>query len=104
MKDEALLPGVQGRSGARVSATFDGREAVRKARQREDLRDLIDLLVLAFVDGLMLWWDAAHIPWLSRAATLKVMLVVSAGMAAFLLLRRLIPVLTAKRIESTWKK
>ena len=104
MKNDALLPGVQPRHGATRSTTFDGRNSVRKARFREDLRDLIDLLILGAVDSMFLAWDAAHIPGFTREATLTLMLFITGGVALFLILRRLLPLLHARRIIGTWSE
>lgn len=104
MKNHALLPGVQPKHGAARSTTYDGRHSVRRARFREDLRDLVDLIILGCVDSMFLAWDAAHIPGFTREATLTLMLFVTAGVAFFLIVRRLLPLLQARWIAGTWSE
>lgn len=103
MKEQVLLPGVSRDVARRPTPQYD-RATVNRTQQREDFRDLADLLLLAGVDVLALTWDAAHVPLLSRESTLELLLAANAVLGAFIIGRRLWPVLRARRIASTWSE
>lgn len=97
-----MLPGAGGPETAPPIARFDARTAVRRARLRADLYDLLDLAILFAVNVMFLWWEAAHVPMLSRDTSLLILLAVNGIYVISWLRTRYFPKLKARRVASTW--
>jgi len=96
-----LLPGV---NDARTppAVVFQSRTVIAKARRRAALRDVLDLLLLACVDGLFLRWPLAHVPGLDRADSLLLLLAINVMLIAYIWVMRALPRWTARRVAATW--
>ena len=97
----SLLPGV---SEVRTppAVVFRSRTVVAGARRRAAVRDVLDLLLLAGVDGLFLRWPRAHVPGLDRLDSLLLLAAVNAMLIGYIWLSRALPRWSARRVASTW--
>jgi hypothetical protein len=97
----SLLPGV---SDVRTppAVVFQSRTVIAKARRRAAARDVLDLLLLACVDGLFLRWPLAHVPGLDRADSLMLLLAINVMLIGYIWVARSLPRWTARRVASTW--
>lgn len=98
---QRTLPGV---SDDRVppAVVMSSRKVIRRARRRAAFRDVVDLVILAFVDALFVQWPDAHIPALGRESSLMVLAFMNLAMFATMWLSRAIPRWRAKRVATTW--
>jgi hypothetical protein len=96
-----LLPGVSD-AGEPTAVLVDARTTVTRARCRAAARDVVDLLLLGCVDGLFLRYPNTHVPLLTRAATLGLLLLVHAAFIASVWAARAFPRWRARRVASTW--
>ncbi len=101
MQERDLLPGVTV-AGSEPKVVCHSRAIVTRARRLALLRDLSQLLLVAVVDWLFLYWTSARIPVLSRESSLIVVLAFNAAVATHIYLVRNLPHWTARRIASTW--
>ena len=97
----SLLPGVLD-VRTPPAVVFQSRKVIAGARRRAAIRDVLDLLLLAGVDGLFLRWPRAHVPALDRADSLLLLAAVNAMLLAYLWLARAVPRWNARRVASTW--
>lgn len=97
-----FLPGVQGRVRPQKATTYDGRDAIARARRLANIRDIADTVILLGVDALFMSWDAARIPLLTRAQSLTLLMVVHAIFAIHIIATRVVPAIRARRVSSTW--
>lgn len=96
-----LLPGVTSNEcPPRVVANT--RETIIRARRRAVLRDLANVLLLAGVDYVFLNWPSTHIPALSREASVMFLAALNATVGTQMLISRMLPRWTARRIATTW--
>ena len=72
------------------------------AKLRASLRDGAQLLLLGTVDWLFAHWHIARLPFLDRTDSLRLLLVVNSLALTWVILARLMPKLTARRIARTW--
>lgn len=98
------LPGVTERVGPSPAATYDGRDAIARARRNANIRDAADTALLLLVDTLFVWWDAARIPALSRSQSLTLLLIVHALFAMHIIASRVVPAIRARRTAATWEQ
>jgi hypothetical protein len=96
-----LLPGVSS-AGTPPAVVIDARAVIARARRRAALRDIADLLLLGCVDGLFLRYPHTHIPLLSRADTLALLVIVHAAFIGYVWIARTFPRWQARRVASTW--
>jgi len=96
-----LLPGV---NDARTppAVVFQSRKVMAKARRRAFARDVLDLLLLACVDGLFLRWPLAHVPGLDRGDSLLLLASINAMLVGYIWMARALPRWTARRVAATW--
>lgn len=97
----SLLPGVQD-VRTPPAVVFQSRKVVAGARRRAAFRDVLDLLLMAGVDGLFLRWPHAHIPGLTRLDSLLLLGAINAVFAAYIWLARALPRWSARRVAATW--
>jgi hypothetical protein len=96
-----LLPGISHR-GCPPVVHCDPRPAIRRARRRALFRDVVQLLLVAGVDALLIRWPAAHVPMLTRHDSIALVVAVNAVMIGYVWLTRAFPKWSARRIASTW--
>jgi len=96
-----LLPGVTERDCA-PRVVCDPRPAIRRARRRALLADVVQLALVAVVDVMMIRWPIAHVPFLTRHDSIELMIAVNVAMIAFVWLTRSFPKWSARRIAATW--
>ena len=72
------------------------------AKLRASLRDGAQLLLLGSVDWLFAHWHFARLPFLDRTDSLRLLLVVNSLALTWVILARLMPKVTARRIARTW--
>jgi hypothetical protein len=80
----------------------DPRPAIRRARRRALFRDVLQLLLVAGVDALLVRWPAAHVPMLTRHDSIALVVAVNVIMIGYVWLTRAFPKWSARRIASTW--
>ena len=96
-----LLPGVSADTcPPRVAC--DARAAIRRARRRAIVQDVLQLALLAALDWLFIRWPASHVPGLDRYDSLAVVGALNGAALTWLWLARAMPRWTARRIASTW--
>jgi hypothetical protein len=96
-----LLPGVSQRE-APPEVIVQSRRVIASARRRAALRDTLDLLLLAGVDGLFLRWPYAHIPAFDRDQTALIVAIVNAVVITYMWTARAFPRWRARRVAATW--
>jgi hypothetical protein len=97
----SLLPGVAD-DAVPPRVVFRSRTIIARARRRAALRDVVDLLLLASVDGLFLRWPQAHVPALDRDNSLLLLAAMNLAMLATVWLARSLPRWSARRVAATW--
>lgn len=103
MPTRDLLPGVTTDScPPRVAC--DARAAIRSARRRALVRDVMQVSLLVAVDYLFFHWPESRMPFLDRSGSLVLLHGVNALIVADLWLVRAMPKWTAKRIADTWSR
>lgn len=85
-------------------AHFDASGTIRKARMRADLSDFLDLSVLLGINLMFKMWESAHIPFLSRDASMAILLAANAAYVMDWLVTRYFPQWRARRIAATWSR
>ena len=97
----SLLPGV---ADVRTppAVVFHSQKVIAGARRRAAIRDVLDLLLLASVDGLFLRWPLARVPGLDRVDSLLLLAAMNAMLLGYIWLSRALPRWSARRIASTW--
>jgi hypothetical protein len=95
-----LLPGVE--TGPPPQVVFRSQPVIVRARRRAVLRDVLDLLLLASVDGLFIRWPGAHVPAMDRVDSLLLLVGLNAAMLATMWLSRAMPRWKAQRVAATW--
>ena len=96
-----LLPGIS-QQGCPPVVHCDPRPAITRARRRALFRDILQLLLVAAVDYLLIRWPAAHVPMLSRFDSVALVAMVNVVMIGYVWLTRAFPKWSARRIASTW--
>jgi hypothetical protein len=96
-----LLPGVTGTTTP-PAVVIDSRKAVRRARRRAILRDLLDLSLLGGVDYLFLHWPGTHVPLLDRHDSLMLLVGANVAVIGYVWISRAMPRWSARRIAATW--
>jgi len=96
-----LLPGISPDSGSPVTVA-ESHRAIRRARFRAALRDISQIFLLVGVDYFFVVWPSAHVPMLDRGSSVIVLAVLNSIVMSHILLSRLVPRMTAKRIAATW--
>ncbi|HXG58983.1 MAG TPA: hypothetical protein VNL91_08160 [Thermoanaerobaculia bacterium] len=99
-KDE-LLPGVTTVASPPVAVCASG-PVVRGARRRAALRDALQLVLLLAVDVLFLDWPEAQLPLLGRDDSVVILAAVNAIVVTSVVVGRLFPRWSARRIATTW--
>lgn len=99
-----VLPGVHGPDGVAASKTYDGRDAVRRARRMANVRDVTDTALLLAVDWIFFKFPSTRVPLLTRDQTLMLLIAVHIAFALFILFSRIIPAWRARHIASTWSE
>ena len=101
MPDRELLPGVTtGSCPPRVAC--DAHAAIRKARRRAIVRDVVLIALDAAIDDLFLPWPESRLPFLTRLETLTAIRWMNVLLVADLWLMRSLPKWWARRISETW--
>ena len=100
--ERRTLPGVLD-SSVPPPVVIDSRKVIRRARRRATFRDVVDLLILGFVDALFVQWPTAHVPALGREGSLLVLALVNLTMFATMWLTRAVPRWKARRVAATWR-
>jgi len=96
-----LLPGVTcAECPPRI--VCDAHSAIRRARRRAIVRDVIQIGLLLSVDYLFVHWPESRIPFAGRASSLMFLRGINGLIVADFWLTRALPKWTAKRIASTW--
>ncbi|HEX6160283.1 MAG TPA: hypothetical protein VF111_08970 [Thermoanaerobaculia bacterium] len=98
---EDLLPGVT-TEGCPPAVVCDAKAAIRRARRRALVRDVMQVGLLAAVDYLFVYWPESRVPFLDRRDSLSVLQLMNGAIVAHLWLVRALPKWTARRIASTW--
>jgi hypothetical protein len=101
MPNHQLLPGVV-TTACPPRVACDAHRAIRAAKRRAVMRDVMQLVLVAAVNVLFVHWPDARLPMLDRAESLLVLAAVNAMVLAHLWLTRLVPRWSARRIASTW--
>lgn len=101
MANDALLPGVT-RTQVPPAVVFDSRDAIRRARRRRVLRDVIDIVLLVAVDALFVRWPSTHVPFLDRQDSLFLLAALNVAVLGYLWLARVLPAWSARRVAATW--
>ena len=96
-----LLPGVSPDPCPPVSVA-ESHRAIRRARVRAAARDISHILLLLGVDYFFVRWPSAHVPTLDRGTSVIVVAALNSMVMSHILLSRLVPRMTAKRIAATW--
>jgi hypothetical protein len=96
-----LLPGVRPDAcPPRVVATT--RSEIARARFRATAHDVAQLFLLAGVDYFFAQHPTVHIPMLNRADSFTILAALNAAVLTHVILSRVMPKWTARRIASTW--
>ncbi len=101
MAKRDLLPGVRP-DGCPPRVVLTSRREIRRARIHATLRDGAQLLLLAAVDYLFVWWPLTHVPMLDREMTVIVVALANALVLTHIAMSRLMPKWAARRIATTW--
>ena len=101
MPNDPLLPGVT-TTHVPPAVVFDSRDAIRRARRRRVMRDVVDVLLLLAVDALFVRWPSTHVPFLDRHDSLFVLAALNVVVLAYLWLARVLPAWSARRVAATW--
>jgi hypothetical protein len=101
MPNQELLPGVV-TTACPPRVVCDAHRAIRTAKRRAVMRDVMQLVLVAAVNVLFIHWPDARLPMLDRAESLLFLTGVNLLVIAHLWLTRLLPRWSARRIASTW--
>ncbi|HEX7709229.1 MAG TPA: hypothetical protein VF701_22435 [Thermoanaerobaculia bacterium] len=101
MPNQELLPGVV-TTACPPPVVCDAHRAILAAKRRALTRDVMQLVLVAAVNVLFIYWADARLPMLDRAASLLFLTGVNLLVIAHLWLTRLLPRWSARRIASTW--
>ena len=101
MPKPELLPGVADDS-CPPRVVCDARTAIRRARRRALLRDVLQIVLILAVDYLFVHWPESRLPFLDRDSSFAFLRMANGAVIADLWLRRAMPKWSAKRIAGTW--
>lgn len=101
MPNDPLLPGVT-KTQVPPAVVFDSRDAIRRARRRRVLRDVLDVVLLASVDLLFVRWPSTHVPFLDRQTSLLLLGAMNVLVIGYVWLARVMPAWSARRVAATW--
>ncbi|HYC59811.1 MAG TPA: hypothetical protein VEK79_09615 [Thermoanaerobaculia bacterium] len=96
-----LLPGVES-DRCPPPVLCDAHAAIRKARRRALVRDIVLIVLIAAVDYLFIRWPESRMPFLERDGSLTMLRWVNVLVLADLWLMRALPKWSARRIAGTW--
>src|SRR5688500_912127 len=96
-----LLPGVSP-DPCPPTVVADSRATILRARRHAALRDSVNLILLAAVDYVCLFWPAAHVPFIGREQSMTLVALLNAAVITHAIMSRLSARLAARRIASTW--
>jgi hypothetical protein len=99
-----LLPGVTDAT-CPPAVNCDAKTAIRTARQRATLRDVVQISLLVGVDYLFIRWPEMRLPFLNRDQSVTFLEASNLAIGMhFWLTRLILPRWSAKRIASTWSR
>lgn len=98
------LPGVSGPDETGPHRVYNPAADIEAARRRAAVRNLIDIAVLILVDVLFLAWPSARIPFMTRDASLWVLLALHLVVVASWLRTRFYLAWRARKISGTWSE
>jgi hypothetical protein len=101
MPNDPLLPGVT-TSHVPPAVVFDSRNAIRRARRRRVVHDVLDVVLLAAVDALFVRWPSTHVPFFDRGDSLLLLGALNVAVIGYLWLARVLPAWSARRVAATW--
>jgi hypothetical protein len=96
-----LLPGVTP-DPCSPAAVAEAHRAIRRARIWAAARDAAHIFLLVGVDYFFMYWPSAHIPTLDRGTSVIVVAALNAMVLSHIVLSRMVPRMSAKRIAATW--
>jgi hypothetical protein len=99
---DQLLPGVSD-DRCPPAVVADSRTAIRRARMRAVVVDLMQIALMAMVDYFVVHYPRTHVPFASRHDSLLMVAAANALMVAYLCLARLMPRWRARRMAGTWQ-
>ncbi|MDX1583775.1 MAG: hypothetical protein R3338_09270 [Thermoanaerobaculia bacterium] len=97
-------PGALGPEACAPSVVVDAKQIIRKARDRANLSDAFDFSILFTINLMASTWESAHIPFLSRDASIAILLLVNVLYVVDWFAGRFLPPLKARFIASTWSR
>jgi hypothetical protein len=103
MPKSELLPGVSPDRCLPQSAC-DAHGTMRGARRRAVVRDTLQIALLMAVNYLFMYWPASRMPFLERKESLLLLALVNGLVIVSVVLTRLIPRWTARRVAETWSR
>lgn len=103
MQTTKLLPGVTADS-CPPPVVCDAHDAIRRARRRAIIRDTAQIVLLAAIDYLFVYWPDSRLPLLNRAQSFIALEAMNVLIVADVWLTRAMPMWTARRIASTWTR
>ncbi|HUO83905.1 MAG TPA: hypothetical protein VM534_02225 [Thermoanaerobaculia bacterium] len=93
-----LLPGVRRPRRNSPAGIVD----VQQSRNRADLSDLVDLMILIVINLFFMQWENARLPLVSRDVSLVALLATNAFYVWGWFRSRILPLWRTRRIVSTW--
>lgn len=96
-----LLPGVRP-DRCPPAILLDSRREIARARRWAAARDIANLFFLGAVDYVFLYWPSSHITLLDREQSLLVVAATNGVVLTHMMLSRVFPKWSAKRIATTW--
>ncbi len=98
-----FLPGARGPE-PRVLAHQGVAAEVDRARRRADASELLDLMILIVINLFFMQWQGARLPFLSRDASLLILLATNAAYVLSWVRSRLVPLWQTRRIATSWSE
>jgi len=101
-QQKGLLPGAGGPHASPPTPRTNAQHQVRQVRRAAAIRDTIDSVLLLVVDVFFFFWPEAHVPFLSRASSVLVLILANVLLVGFWVVTRSIPRWRARRIAKSW--
>lgn len=98
------LPGVADHKGVQASRSYDGRDAIKRARRVANIRDAADIAILLVVDWIFFKFPTTRVPMLTRDQTVILLVLVHLAFAIYIIAARVIPAWRARSIAATWSE